>query len=269
MKRILPALITAFFCATAFAQDYFANDNTDNTTSNTSTSVWDGDQPQAQITEFGISKQVPRRNSFYFNAAFGFNMTNIDYDHRYYSEKLDYDGTGYGYAGELTLGMLIRGLIGIHGSFEIATVDGKYSIGEQYKKYVIDNNIDAFVFLFGAGVTAFPFSRTSSDFWKDAYISGKLHFGSIMMNDPFDGIVDNRGYIRRNEFRDNHFVIGLDFEIGKDWQISERTYMGIGIRWQFIEIESGYDTSDSRYNNNYEHQHIGNSLQVMLRINRK
>ena len=267
MKRILPALITAFFCATAFAQDYFANDNT---TSNTSTSVWDSDQPQASITEFGITKKTPRRNSFYFNAAVGFNMTNIDYDHRYYSEKLEYDGTGYGYAGELTAGMLIKGLIGIHGSFEIATIDGKYDIDDSYKKYAVKNDIDASVFLFGAGVTAFPFSRSSSEFWKDAYISGKLSFGAIIMNDPFDGLVDAYGNIRSTNYRDSHFVLGLDFEIGKDWPISERTYMGIGIRWQFIEIESGYDSSDSRYNNhNYEHQHIGNSLHVMLRINRK
>lgn len=265
MKRILPALITAFFCATAFAQDYFANDNT---TSNTSTSVWNPDQSQAQTTEFGVPQQVPRRNSFYFNAAVGFNMTRIDYDHRYYSQKLEYDGTGYGYAGELTIGMLIRGLVGIHGSFEIATIDGKYNIGEQYKKYLINNDIDAFVLLVGGGVTVFPFSRTNSEFWKDAYVSGKVFLGSIMMNDPFDGIVDARGNLR-DSYKDNHFVIGMNFEVGKDWPISERTYMGIGIRWQLFEIESGYDTSDSRYNNNYEHQHWGNSLQVMLRINRK
>jgi hypothetical protein len=46
--------------------------------------------------------------------------------------------------------------------------------------------------------------------------------------------------------------------------------MGIGVRWQFLEIESGYDTAgDDNRKDYYHHTHCGNSLQVMLRINRK
>jgi len=270
MKRTLLALFTAFFCETAFAQDYFANDYG----TPASSSQWDTEQTQVQTetqtTTFGVPKKTPRRNSFYFNAAIGFDMTNIYYNHRYYTERVKYDGTGYGYTGELTLGMLIKGLIAVHGSIEYLSIDGKYDIDEEYSKNVCVNEIDASVMLFGAGVTAYPFSRSSSEFWQGAFISGKLSVGVIVMNDPFDGFVDYYGNFYGQKSRDSHSVIAFDFEIGKDWQISERAYMGFGIRWQFKSIQSGHDTTDDRYSDRYyHHQHLGNSLQLMLRINRK
>ena len=269
MKRLIFALFLAVFCATAFAQDYFADENGNNQ------SQWGTQQSQAKPQEFGVVKKAPRRNSFYVNAGIGFDMTNIYYNHRYYDERLKYDGTGFGYTGELTLGMLIKGLIAIHGSFEFVSVDGKYDLDDIDSKYIGLNDIDALVILFGGGVTAFPFSRTQNTFLQGLFVSAKMSIGAILMNNPFDnsGFYYDRNlnyYHAGKRTRDSHMVLGIDFEVGKDWQISERTYMGVGVRWQFLGIESGYDSSeDSNRKDYYHHTHCGNSLQVMLRINRK
>ena len=239
MKRLIFALFLAVFCATAFAQDYFADENGNNQ------SQWGTQQSQAKPQEFGVVKKAPR------------------------------NGTGFGYTGELTLGMLIKGLIAIHGSFEFVSVDGKYDLDDIDSKYIGLNDIDALVILFGGGVTAFPFSRTQSPFLQGLFVSAKMSFGAILMNDPFDnsGFYYDRNlnyYHAGKRTRDSHTVVGIDFEVGKDWQISERTYMGIGVRWQFLGIESGYDTAgDDNRKDYYHHTHCGNSLQVMLRINRK
>jgi len=265
MKRLIFALFFAVFCETAFAQDYFANENGSNQ------SQWEAQQSQAKPQEFGVVKKAPRRNSFYVNAGIGFDMTNIYYNHRYYEEKVKYDGTGFGYTGEITLGMLIKGLIAVHGSFEFVSIDGKYDLDDIDSKYIGLNDIDALVLLFGGGVTAFPFSRTQNPFLQELFVSAKMSLGVMLRNDPLDNGISYYNYHSASRrTRDSHMVVGIDFEVGKDWQISERTYMGIGVRWQFLGIESGYDTAgDDNRKDYYHHTHCGNSLQVMLRINRK
>ena len=255
MNKILLAFFIALSIETAFAQE---SEYTASEYKTTSASSEYASAPNSDILNRG-----PRRSSFYMNGGFGFSLTNINYNHRDQSSKIKYGGTGLGYTGELSLGVLIKEIVAVHASFEFASIDGQYNLEKSKKKYNFTNlDIDALSFLFGGGVTVFPYSRSSNTFLQGSFASAKMALGMIIMNNPI------KDYSKLHYYRDSHFALGLDLEIGKDWLISDRLYMGFGIRWQFIAIASDDDRAGEN-NKNYEHNHMGNSLQLMLRINRK
>ena len=89
------------------------------------------------------------------------------------------------------------------------------------------------------------------------------------MQEPF-GNYDNYDLRNFSQQDKDYFVIGLDLELGKDWKISDRISIGVALRWQFLGIVSGDDTLvDDDDWANYEHNHMGNSVQLMLRLNRR
>lgn len=246
MKKIIFALLIAFISETAFAQ----NNESDPT------------------ADPGNSKQT-KRSSFYMNGGVGFDFTYIYYDHQYFSDKIKYNGSGLGVTGELSFGVFIKQIVAVHGSFGYVYYNGKYNLGNTKEKYrYVDDKIDDHVFLGGIGATVYPFSRTSKTFWQSAFVSGKLSLGVILMENPFSDYSD---YDRLPVLQEkDHTVLGIELEIGKDWQITDRLYLGLGLKWQLLEIYSNEDRSDERLNfDDYHHNHLGNSLQFMLHINRK
>lgn len=246
MKKIIFALLIAFISETAFAQN----------------------QESASTTTPKASKQV-RKTSFYMNGGVGFDFTHINYDHKYFSDKIKYDGNGFGVAGELSLGVFIKQIVAVHGSFEYVYYNGEYNLDNTKKKYqYVNEKIDDHVFLGGVGATVYPFSRTNKSFWQSAFVSGKLSIGLALMEDPFHEYSDyNRiPVLKKNDVS----LIGIDFEIGKDWQVTDRLYLGLGLKWQFLTIFSGDDMSESDLDfEQYHHSHMGYSLQLMLHISRK
>ncbi len=246
MKKIILVLLMLFCCGTALAE------STDYYTSNSDT-----------------LKRTPRRSSFYINGGFGFDFTHISYNHEYHEQKVKYSGNGFGIVGDLSLGCLIKEFIAVYGSFEVVSYDGKYDLKNVKKKYsFIDDEINDIALLGGIGVTGFPFSR-ANNFSQGIFFGGKLLFGAIMMQEPF-GNYDNYDLRNFSQQDKDYFVIGLDLELGKDWKISERISIGVALRWQFLGIVSGDDTLvDDDDWANYEHNHMGNSVQLMLRLNRR
>ena len=259
MKRILLALFIALFCESSFAQDTNASPET--------TSTAKSDTP----------KKEQKRNSFYINGGIGFDYSHIYYSqHQYYQnninldhyyQKVKYDGGGFGVAGEITMGLLIKGFIAVHGSFEFLSFGGKYNLGRNKEtvKFVNDE-IDDIAFLGGAGATLFPFTQSSTNFLQNVFFSTKLSLGLIFTNDPL------QDYSDRSLKHSDYFVLGFDLETGKDWQISDRFFIGVALRWQLLGIISGEDSSgdpkEDQPNNSGDH-HIVSSLQLMLRFNRK
>ena len=216
------------------------------------------------------------RSSFYLNSSIGFDYSYIYYDHRYYDEKTEFDGSAVGFISELTMGILIREFIAIHGTVEFSQFDGDYDlirhkepekwgndVNYSDNDYFWNSDIDGDLLLFGPGITIFPFSRKES-VMHGAYIDTKLLMGVLAVKDP----LDSYDFIR--DKRDDYFAFAWDFEIGKDWPVSERTYIGIGIKWQLLAVGSGDDMAgEEDYDNYYHHTHMMNSLQLLLRVNRK
>ena len=203
---------------------------------------------------FAQDNSGPRRSSFYLGADLGANLTGVSYDHL--------DGTGLGTVAELTMGFLIKGVASLQGSIEIFTIDGEYDMGKNVDKR-INNEIDAAVFLGGIGTTIFPFSRSQNSFLRGTFFGVKGLMGIALLNSPYESMM-NTYRDEAESTREDALVLGMDLEIGKDWQISERFHMGIG-RWQIIgivlsdEAEYGDETDNS----------LMNSLQVVFRINRR
>ena len=279
-------LFTIVACSSAFAQDtvYVIQVYAPAPDAYTQTSV-EGNAPAPTVVQqqADADQTVPqkkkerRRSSFYMNSATGFDLSYIYYDHRYYDEKTEYDGTAVGFIGELTMGVLIREFVAVHGTMEFARFDGEYDMihrerpqkwGSSYGNYYsnpdyYDADIDGSLFLFGPGVTFFPFSH-KDNFMRWAYVDAKLLMGIVVLNNSLDS------YYYENRRRDDYFAIAGDLEVGKDWKISDRSYIGIGIKWQVLAIASGDDMAgEEDYDDYYHHTHMMNSLQVMIRFNRK
>ena len=238
-------------------------------------------QAQDNPDQSAKEKRQKRRSSFYLNGGLGFDYSFIYYDHRYYDEHTLYDGTGAGIAGELSLGFLFKELIAVHGIFDFSIASGEYDLengirerpvlnGGYYQRSGNDN--DAFgndfettTLMGGAGITFFPWLHNKpNSFMGGTFINADLLMGIILLDDPyyFD--------IRDNSQSKDWFALAMNLEIGKDWRVSERTYVGLALKWQILGIASGDDMEgEEDYENYYHHNHVMNSFQLLFRVNRK
>ncbi len=238
-------------------------------------------QAQDNPDQSAKEKRPKRRSSFYLNGGLGFDYSYIYYDHRYYDEHTQYDGTGAGIAGELSLGFLLKELIAVHGIFDFSITNGEYDLengirerpvlnGGYYQRSGNDNDafgndLETTTILGGAGITFFPWLHSKpNSFMGGTFINADLLMGIILLDDPyyFD--------IRDNSQSKDWFAFAMNLEIGKDWRVSERTYVGFALKWQILGIASGDDMEgEEDYENYYHHNHVMNSFQLLFRVNRK
>lgn len=238
-------------------------------------------QAQDNPDQSAKEKRQKRRSSFYLNGGLGFDYSYIYYDHRYYDEHTQYDGNGAGIAGELSLGFLFKELIAVHGIFDFSITNGEYDLengirerpvlnGGYYQRSGNDNDafgndLETTTILGGAGITFFPWLHSKpNSFMGGTFINADLLMGIILLNDPyyFD--------IRDNSQSKDWFAFAMNLEIGKDWKVSERTYVGFALKWQILGIASGDDMEgEEDYENYYHHNHVMNSFQLLFRVNRK
>ena len=227
-------------------------------------------QPAPQAAPQTVYQQNPpqnearsheRRSSFYLNGGVGFDFSHVYYNHRYYETRTKYKGNGIGYAGELTLGVLIKELIGVHASVEFSKFDGEYNINSRQKSNV-NEDIDAILFLVGPGLTAFPFSLSRSpSVMEGTFVSAKAMIGVISLRMP-----DHSAGSERLA----HAAGGFSLELGKDWHLTNTINAGVALKWQYISVGSGDDMAgEENYDDYYHHEHDVNSLQLVFRINRR
>ncbi|MBR3851960.1 MAG: hypothetical protein IKJ76_07990 [Fibrobacter sp.] len=238
-------------------------------------------QAQDNPDQSAKEKRPKRRSSFYLNGGLGFDYSYIYYDHLYYDEHTQYDGTGAGIAGELSLGFLFKELIAVHGIFDFSIASGEYDLengirerpvlnGGYYQRSGNDN--DAFgndfettTLMGGAGITFFPWLHNKpNSFMGGTFINADLLMGIILLDDPY--YFDIHGNSQSKDW----FAFAMNLEIGKDWKVSERTYVGLALKWQILGIASGDDMEgEDDYENYYHHNHVMNSFQLLFRVNRK
>ena len=184
-------------------------------------------QAQDNLDQSAKEKRQKRRSSFYLNGGLGFDYSYIYYDHRYYDEHTQYDGTGAGIAGELSLGFLFKELIAVHGIFDFSITNGEYDLengirerpvlnGGYYQKSGNDN--DAFgndfettTIMGGAGITFFPWLHSKpNSFMGGTFINADLLMGIILLDDPY--YFDIRDISQSKDW----FAFAMNLEIGKD-----------------------------------------------------
>lgn len=238
-------------------------------------------QDQGLPEQSAKEKRPKRRSSFYLNGGLGFDYSYIYYDHRYYDEHTQYDGNGAGIAGELSLGFLFKELIAVHGIFDFSITNGEYDLengirerpvlnGGYYQKSGNDNNafgndFETTTIMGGAGITFFPWLHSKPDsFMGGTFINADLLMGIILLDDPY--YFDIRDISQSKDW----FAFAMNLEIGKDWRVSERTYVGFALKWQILGIASGDDMEgEEDYEDYYHHNHVMNSFQLLFRVNRK
>ena len=238
-------------------------------------------QAQDNPDQSAKEKRPKRRSSFYLNGGLGFDYSYIYYDHRYYDEHTQYDGNGAGIAGELSLGFLFKELIAVHGIFDFSITNGEYDLengirerpvpnGAYYQRSGNDNDafgndLETTTILGGAGITFFPWLHSKPDsFMGGTFINADLLMGIILLDDPY--YFDIRDISQSKDW----FAFAMNLEIGKDWRVSERTYVGFALKWQILAIASGDDMEgEEDYEDYYHHNHVMNSFQLLFRVNRK
>ena len=217
--------------------------------------------PQAGQT---AKQPAKRRSGFYLNGAFGFDYSYLYYNHRYYEDKTKYDGTGVGATAELTMGILIREFIGIHGTVEFGSFNGKYDLNSTTRKnYTFDDDMEAGYVIGGPGITVYPFRRPDS-FMAGTFIGAKLLMGVIDLDIP------DYYNAYKNDHDKDYFAVALNLELGKDVKVGDRMFLGFGVRYQLLAIASGDDMEDEEnYEDYYHHNHMVNSIQLLFHIGRK
>jgi hypothetical protein len=216
-------------------------------------------QTAPQTDQSVKQKPTKRRNGFYLNGAFGLDYSYLYYNHRYYNDKTKYDGSGVGATAELTMGILLREFFGIHGTIEYGSFDGKY---ECHECGSFDDEMEAVYFAGGPGITVYPFRRPDS-FMAGSFIGAKLLMGVIDLTIP-----DYHSSWKDNNNKD-YFAIAFNLELGKDFKVGNRMFLGFGIRYQLLAIGSDDDTEGDDDSEYYHHNHMVNSVQLLFHIGRK
>ena len=208
---------------------------------------------------FAQDNSAPRKSSFYLNGTVGANLTGLNND--------GFEGTGLGFAGEVTLGLLIKEAATLQGTLEFYTIDGEFDLPEREKKSSDDiREINSFVFVGGFGTTVFPFARSQNSFMRGTFFGAKALFGIALLSNPHVSLATTYD----PDHYSDRIAMGFSTEIGKDWQIAERFHIGVGIRWQFLGIVTSDDSSNDPSSKVSENSgNYINSLQVLFRINRR
>lgn len=267
MKGLFFVLLVGLFLSVAQAQDtvfvIMAPPPTNAEVTNpppTQVQVIEVQTSSPQAEQPATQKPTKRRSGFYLNGAFGLDYSYLYYDHRYYNDKTEYDGTGVGATAELTMGILIREFLGIHGTFEFGSIDGKYKCHECGS---FDDEMEASYFVGGPGVTIYPFRRPDS-FMAGTFIGAKILMGVIGLTIP-----DYYSSWKNSNTKD-YFAFAFNLELGKDFKVGNRMFLGFGIRYQLLAIGSGDDMAgEEDYEDYYHHNHMVNSVQLLFHIGRK
>ncbi|MBR2898798.1 MAG: hypothetical protein IKC23_04160 [Fibrobacter sp.] len=267
MKGLFFVLLVGLFLSVAQAQDtvfvIMAPPPTNAEVTNpppTQVQVIEVQTASPQAEQPATQKPTRRRSGFYLNGAFGLDYSYLYYDHRYYNDKTEYDGTGVGATAELTMGILIREFLGIHGTFEIGSIDGKY---ECHECGSFDDEMEVSYFVGGPGITIYPFRRPDS-FMAGTFIGAKILMGVIGLTIP-----DYYSSWKNSNTKD-YFAFAFNLELGKDFKVGNRMFLGFGIRYQLLAIGSGDDMAgEEDYEDYYHHNHMVNSVQLLFHIGRK
>ena len=267
MRGLLFVLLVGLFLGVAQAQDtvfvIMAPPPTEAETTTpppTQVQVIEFQTTSSQAEQLVKQKPARRRSGFYLNGAFGLDYSYLYYNHRYYDDKTKYDGSGVGATAELTMGILIREFLGIHGTVEFGSFDGKY---ECHECGYFDDEMEAGYFVGGAGITVYPFR------WPDSFMAGTFIGAKILMGVIDLTIPDYHSSWKKNNDKD-YFAVAFNLELGKDVKVGERMFLGYGIRYQVLAIGSDDDMADEEdYEDYYHHNHMVNSVQLLFHIGRK
>lgn len=205
----------------------------------------------------------PRESNFslLFGADLSFYLTSQSYDEdsKYDLYESDdnvvasQDYSGKGFAIGLSMGTLIRDIVGIRGFINVGMQFGEASY--ENKEIPCDSCSDVSTDLtdvhFGAEVTLFPFNGSKNALYN-AYFDFALGASVHSRDDEFASYFD----------RDETLSMLLKFEVGKLFPISKSWNVGVGIAYS-LDIQYLYTENDVEQ---VDYSDIGHSLWAGVRL---
>lgn len=197
-------------------------------------------------------------NGFYMDFTLAFmisHLENKETEYDYYSDSPrieEHDFSGFGPAFNFKIGGIIKSLIAAHATIDLALGNGTHEYRENGLLFK-DNNATQFRFFIGGGATVYPFRNPESPmngFFVGASVG--YEFSVISFEEYVE--LDEDGYYDSYGEATGDIGIGLKFEIGKLWSISDRWNIGaVGLFNYDISLleesanEYDYDYDDEDY----------------------
>lgn len=180
--------------------------------------------------------ELDKHSGLYLDAGIGIKLVSNSYnDKEFMSILSDYDEEtleGTGPEISLKAGWLFQNLVAVYGTFGMNRINADYTF-KRHKAFGSDQEYNTQIkirqFFLGAGAHFYPF-RNPKSVMKGSYAGASLNY--INSNE--------------NDYCINSQGIGIKFEIGKGWHISEHWLLGVGYTITAEHtFKRSYKTADS------------------------
>lgn len=213
------------------------------------------------------------QNSFYFNASLGLgaDFQTLDApEEENQPDPKNFDYTGFpSVSAGLKLGIMFRGFWTLHAMIDFSRSSGKFD-GKSLKREFSGVSGHTMNFEIGPGLSIFPF-RYFLTALSGTYISATYLIG--IQNTSCDGTETfyNAGddVYGIHEMDADYMNIGLAVEIGKEFKIDERLYVGAEFKYRLLGPISGSDTAGEDEDEISSRTHVSNVIAFAVTFTRR
>lgn len=189
------------------------------------------------LLPFAALTEARAPSAFYFNASLGLGTEYQILDvsgGRVKDEPKRYEYIGFpSVSASMKMGIMLLGFWTIHAMVDFSESSGEYD-GRTVNGKFKDISGDTRNYELGVGLSFYPFQ----------YFMNSLN-GTYISSTYLIGIQNNscEGPARIHEMGAAYANLGLAFEIGKEFKITERLYLGAEFKYRFLGSISGSDTA--------------------------
>ena len=213
------------------------------------------------------------QNSFYFNASLGLgaDFQTLDApEEKNQPDPKNFDYTGFpSVSASLKLGIMIDRILTIHGLIDFSKSSGEFD-GKSLKGEFRDVSGSTINFEIGPGFSVYPFEYFQTVL-NGMYISTSFFMG--IQNTSCDGTETfyNAGddVYGIHEMDADYMNIGLAVEIGKEFKIDERLYVGAEFKYRLLGPISGSDTAGEDEDEIPSRTHVSNVIVFAVTFTRR
>lgn len=188
-------------------------------------------------------------NGFYMDFTLAFIISHFESKETEYDYRTEeHDFSGFGPAFNFKIGGIIKSLVAAHATIDLALGNGTHEYREHGMIFQ-DKDATQFRFFIGAGATVYPFRDPESPM-NGFFVGASVGYEF--------SVISFEEYVVRNEYgyyddygeATGDIGVGLKFEIGKLWNISER--WNIGVAGLFNYDLSLLEESANEYDYDYD-----------------
>lgn len=221
-------------------------------------------QPQQPVA---VPPVTPRQGKACFFMGFNMNFyastlsfeETQDYDYNYYDDyRVNHEYDGKGINMEFLLGILIKDIVGIRGTFGFGEQKGESSYSGSKNRCsnnrCTDIETELADFSFGIATTVFPFNHANNAMYN-SYVEGAFGFAIHSFDDELADYFEHSMAA----------TLYMKIEIGKLFHIGETWNAGFGMAYSYNFL----DDTEHDYSEDYRHEEERHTFWVGVRFVRK